>query len=188
MTVKTVDNYERIRPFIQNKESGNSHLIQFINRQKNNDSRTSTFKDIVYLEKLDARIKEYRKAAWVLNCRIYINLNYFSNQKVLLNCAKRCIDHYATYTGGHVLNSIYSELGKATESKLYLADLDDLSRYEEVLNAIGDNLITLIPSVSGMHLIFKPYDFRNLTGLCSVHKNNPTILFASEDFKKEGAE
>ncbi len=174
---KTVDNFEKILPFIQTKESGKTHLIQFINRNKNNDSRTSSLKDLIYKEKLIARWEEYKKIAEVTGCRIYINLNYYDNKAILLSVAKRVIEHYETYTGGHVLNSVFSEIGKSCESKMYLADVDNMLVADSVRTAIGSNIITELPSVSGLHFIFKPYDYRNLNGLASVHKNNPTILY-----------
>lgn len=178
--MKEIDNYNLLLPFIQTKDSGFRHLLQIIDRSRGNDSRASLFKDVVYREKLEKRYEEYKAIARATDSRIYLNLNYFDNKKAMLKCSIRLTETFiCNEKNSNVLNVLYSELGKMSETRIYLVDLDDVSLADKLRGEIGDALILENPSVSGIHFHVKPSPFLQdfVKRGINFHRNNPTILY-----------
>lgn len=173
-----LDNFDLILPFIQTRESGNVHLIQMLNRQKGIDTGRTSFYDVVYREKLEGN-KDFYKRLMGSYDRMYININYLSLKRLNIEYMKLCLNNIDNQVWHTPNRQIKSVMGSHKDSKYILVDIDNMDNYETVKNIVGDNLVLDLPSVKGRHLIAKGFDVRPIyTAGESVHKNNPTILFA----------
>lgn len=198
----TIDNFNQIRSLLKFEDNNKDiyYFVAILQRKKDfpegarvEDHRLIKAYYVSSLEYLDKRKDEMIALSIFFNARVYINLNPCSYRKnvlkafdelstMLLNDNCKAFPHLPqTLSGKYCANG----------DKTWIVDLDTTQTdlIEEVVQTIselrpyGDKIVARIPTVSGVHLITKPFDLKAFyeQHLINVHKNNPTLLYYSRD-------
>jgi hypothetical protein len=191
-----INNIEIIKPLLV-FEKGWVYHVQIIQRKKDNpdnfmkNHRVIKHYYIRSLDYLEKKFPEMIKFADTYNARVMINLNPKDNTKVTI----RCIGLLASYLekgSDEAAYKVYSSaIGKTpSEDKKWIIDIDedDLSAKNLVIMKgiiwlsapEGKKIIERVPSKTGLHLITKPFDLRELQETypdLDIQKNNPTNLY-----------
>lgn len=198
-----VNNKSLIIPLLQFPHKDCFYFVQLIQRRsdhpgemlggKNNSSRLIKAYFINSVEKLEKQWEEMTKLAEVFNARVMINLNPRNYRKAGFHLLQKIADSMSNdnfYDLHRAYTSVCGEYHSEID-KRWLIDLDkdDLDKLEDVqrfiqiehekINNKNYNILAIIPSKSGKHIITNPFNaekFNIQFPTVSYHKNNPTNL------------
>lgn len=194
----TIDNFSHIEKLLTFTSEDDYYFVQIIKRRKDNPSMgkgTATIKEY-YIDNIDyynQKKKDIIELCNKYNARATIRLNKRSFKKtahkMLIDIAQKI--EQEQYKA--VRNSFASMAGKYAddEDKKWIVDLDDIyalapniKGIENVINKSEPlnkkKLIACIPSKTGVHLITRPFDMRQLkTDIpeLEIKKDSPTNLY-----------
>lgn len=190
------DNFEQIKGLLKFDTEDDFYFCQIIKRKKENPDVGSNsvvinsyyIRSIEQLEKLKP---EMILLAAFHNARVCINLNRRSFESLAYQNLKKVTDIILNKEFRHVKSAYESVCGAFSNenghSKKWIVDIDEkgrranqVLRYIDRLEPIGNKLYAIIPTKNGVHLITKPFDLREFKIVypeIDIHKNNPTILF-----------
>ena len=205
-----VDNFEQIKQLLTFKSEDEFYHLQILKRKKdcpehekgrNNNARCIKTYYIQNVEYLESKKEEIIGLCKMFNARAYINLNTKSftktgfelNVQLGIRLQAKQFNHmyrlYETVIGGSEVN---------VGEKRWIIDIDtkDLNEVIDTQLAIErcqssqgtisdtrwDNLVDLIPTVNGYHIITHPFNLKQIEPFKALHpfdiqKNNPTLLY-----------
>jgi hypothetical protein len=198
LTFRSEDDYYHLQILKRKKDCAEHE------RAGNNNARCLKTYYIHSLDYLNDRMDEIKKLCINFDARAYINLNvksyqktaYMTNEKIAQRMRNNQFEYiYKSYESA----AGTSEVNSGTE-KRWILDIDtkDSSFIKAIENRITmcrskymvitgeemwyDNLITIIPTVNGVHLITKEFQLNEMdlfrtTHPFDVQKNNPTLLY-----------
>jgi hypothetical protein len=189
-----VDNFEQIRGLLSFDSEDVFYFCQVLKRKKENadlGSNSHVVKTyfIKSVDDLDRDMPEMILLAVHHNARVCINLNKRSFERTCYHTLKKLTDQILNKDFKSARKAYNSVCGMyaADEDKTWIVDIDVIGRFaNEVLRfidntqPIGNKLIAIIPTKAGVHLITKPFnlqDFKAQYPEIDVHKNNPTVLY-----------
>lgn len=189
-----VDNFEQIKELLTFENGDQFYFIQIIKRKKENkelgsNSHIVKFYYIKSISDIDKDKEEMILLANFHNARVCINLNKRSFERTAFHTLKKVTDQ--------ILNKDYKSARKSYNSvcgmyageldKNWIVDIDekgrsanDVLKFIDSVQPIGNKLIAIIETKNGIHLITKPFNlqvFKERYPLIDVHKNNPTIVY-----------
>lgn len=125
----------------------------------------------------------------VYGARAYINLSPKSKKAVTFKLLEKCVESVKNeqYSPNRLFGSAVGNV--IGNPKRWVIDVDDLGidldelcqRIEQCQSGMSKNVIDIIPTVNGFHIITCPFDQSQLSlpAEIRIHKNNPTLLYAS---------
>ena len=210
-----VDNFEQIKSLLSFDSSDSFYFLVILKRKKDNPecpklSNSKTIKSyyISNLDYLDSKREEIIQLCELNNARAYINLNQKSYEKVGLNLLKVIADR--------ILNKQFNDIYKAYNTvcggsavnigdKRWIIDIDtkNLEQLKLCVDEICkckssqssrknfefDNIIDIIPTVNGWHIITHPFNLKQMEPfMClypfDVQKNNPSLLYFNKQYEE----
>jgi len=200
-----INNINLIKPLLSWDDPNDFYFIQILKRKKENNDCTSNSKIIKYYyissaEHLLDKFEEMKILSKFHKARIYINLNRRNFEHLSLLMLKKVTDC--------LINKAYKDLSKAYDSvcgmfqvekdKKWVVDLDDDHHKSDnkyfiidLIKETGGTIYTEIPTINGIHLITSPFNTqvfnenmfweKNNLNYPEIHKNNPTLLYYSDD-------
>lgn len=199
-----VNNLLLVKPLLIFPNKNSFYFVQILQRKKdhkgerlggsNNNSRLIKAYYIKSVEHLELHWEEMVKLAEVFNARVSINLNPRSFEKAAFHTLQKIADQMSNgdfysvrKAYDTVLGNYHSEMDKRW---IIDVDKDDIPAMEEIQKDIADlhekignrdyNVLSVIPSKSGYHIITNPFNlahFNHKWPTIEVHKNNPTNLY-----------
>jgi hypothetical protein len=186
-----INNFEQIKSLLK-FTSDTFYFLQIIQRKKevagiSSSNRVIKTYYIDSIEHLDRRKEEIIDLCNYFTARAYININPRSWKIACLQSVRHLAglviseQHKGVKT---FLNSVCGQYS-SNEFKSWVVDLDDknllvLEATKGDINlrksAYPDNIIDVIETKNGYHIITHPFDTSNWKGP-EIHKNNPTILY-----------
>lgn len=192
-----VDNFSKIRQYLNFESSDDYYFIQVMIRSKDNHSigpnnRLIKSYAIRSVESFDKHKSEIIELCNTFGARAYIHFTKRSFKAVSLLMLKGLTDRIINDQTSEIKNIFDSASGSyKPKNNTWIVDIDD-SNFEKVVDIgtfidenckpIGQKVVTAIVTPNGYHLITKPFDvalFETRYSDISVHKNNPTILYKS---------
>lgn len=198
---KTVDNFTLIGEFIAGQGLGLDYYyhLQVIHRGKDDGTGANSTEIKTYMIDSEHTIERYReeitKLCQVFNARAYINLSPRSKYSTCLGMLETLTKVLREDNYNYLQKIWNSVAGREISSKpLYVIDIDynhgevpNLEDIEYFLEncqpfEVKQKIILRVPTMNGEHLITTGFDrlsFSNAFPNVDVHKNNPTLLYAS---------
>lgn len=195
-----IDNLELIKPLLEFKSPNDFYYLQILQRKKENSelgSNSRVIKNyyIKSIEHLELRYQEIKDLCILFNARASIRLNRRSFEKVAFKTLQNIANSMSNKEYSFI-NKSYDRacgLGHNDKNKSWIIDIDKnelpfvdlIIESFQIVEPIGDKLITKIPSKTGIHLITKPFNVLEFTNNLKKHvdihldiqKDNPTNLF-----------
>lgn len=195
-----IDNLELIKPLLEFKSPDDFYYLQILQRKKENSelgSNSRVIKNyyIKSIEHLELRYQEIKDLCILFNARASIRLNRRSFEKVAFKTLQNIANSMSNKEYSFI-NKSYDRacgLGHNDKNKSWIIDVDKnelqfvdlIIESFQIVEPIGDKLITKIPSKTGIHLITKPFNVLEFTNNLKKHvdihldiqKDNPTNLF-----------
>lgn len=195
-----IDNLELIKPLLEFKSPDDFYYLQILQRKKENSelgSNSRVIKNyyIKSIEHLELRYQEIKDLCILFNARASIRLNRRSFEKVAFKTLQNIANSMSNKEYSFI-NKSYDRacgLGHNDKNKSWIIDIDKnelpfvdlIIESFQIVEPIGDKLITKIPSKTGIHLITKPFNVLEFTNNLKKHvdihldiqKDNPTNLF-----------
>jgi len=195
------NNFEQIKALLDFPNDDTFYFIQLIKRRKENPDMPKSeivlnahyITSIEMLERLEPEIIEFCKR---FNARAYLNLNKRSFEKVGLETLRK-ITEYIIQKDYKAIRKAYNSCCGSYSSdpdKKWVIDVDEHpDRVSDWLMTLSADLYetqpvdvhkvkAVIPTKNGFHVITSPFNVKEFEkyykGL-DIHKNNPTLLFAS---------
>lgn len=201
-----VNNFDKIKNLLTFETDDDFYLLQIIRRRKENPELgvgayvVKTYY-ITSLEKLEQIKDDVVFFCDHYHARAYINPNVKSFKSATLGTLKELAnavandDYHKPYS---VFDGVVGQIG-AKRNKTWIVDLDKDDNFTEmVFNAYidivkniinqecepeGDKVIDVLPTFNGVHILTRPFNLKKFSEhypKTDVHKNNPTILYASK--------
>ena len=179
-----VDNFNLVHSIIPNY---GVIFIQVISRNKDGGTGEVIKSYYVHQSTLFDYKDEIIKLCKVFNARAYIQLNPCSNKKVQWHMVHNLLNYLES--GCTKITGILSEAcGTSYDRLFYLVDVDDYTKTDLIQHLISqctDAEQILIPTVSGWHIVTKPFNVNKFYQLqeiehldrCEVHKQAMTLLY-----------
>lgn len=191
-----IDNIDKVLPFFKFESPDDFYYLQVLQRKKENpqigsNSRVIKNYYITSEQYLLDRYDEIKGLCEFFNARASIRLNKRSFKKVGMKCMVNLANTMMNEEY-QFLKSSYDRacgLGHNDKNKTWILDLDgehtyqELEKMENIINNSmpeGKNVVTYIPSKSGLHLITRSFDsryFQEEFPDVEIHKDNPTNLY-----------
>lgn len=195
---KTIDNFRLIKPFIKFPTGDEFYAIHYIQRRKDpfNEKiqHSSVTKGTVYirsLNELESRAEEIRSMSRYLNARAYINPTPYSKRRTAAKAL--------SVLSGMMMQDGYDRILSLTDAskeftsdrslKRWIVDLDNWpdikpdeaeDLFRNIAPADTPKVLAVIPSVTGSHLMTRPFDLRQFSDAhmdIDVHKEGLTLLY-----------
>lgn len=195
-----VDNFLDIRGLMSFEDENDFYVVSIIKRRKENPYMTtnsSVLKEyhIFSHEEFDGLKNKMIGSVNINNARAYINLNKRNAEKLSIDVIKKVAELIKSQEYRAIKNAYSSVVGKSPKKKEYwVIDFDETKigdkSIDEMVNFINDELrpnnvdskvMFTLPTVSGVHLITKPFDLKEYLVKypdLTVYKDAPTLLFA----------
>lgn len=193
-----IDNFELIKSMLNFESEDDFYFVQILQRKKdnpggvngsNNSARLVKAYYINSVQHLEDMKDEIIFFATYFNARVGINLNKRSYEKTAFNTLKKIADVMHNKNYKMIKRAFNTSCGIHNGGdKIWLLDIDETKKLpegiEEFINnecmPVGDKILGIIPSKSGLHLLTKGFDLRGFKekypGI-EVHKNNPVNLY-----------
>jgi len=196
-----IDNFEQIKSLLSFDSSDSFYFLVILKRKKDNPecpklSNSKTIKSyyISNLDYLDSKREEIIQLCELNNARAYINFNQKSYEKVGLNLLKVIADRILNKQFNDIYKAYNTVCGGSTVNigeKRWIIDIDtkDLNvvvdtqiEIEKCQSSQDFNVIALIPTVNGYHIITHPFNLKQIEPFMrlypfDVQKNNPSLLY-----------
>ena len=190
----SVDNLEKILPFLKFDSKDDFFYLQLLQRKKENPQLGSNSRVIknYYITSQDyllSRYEEIKTLCHTFNARAMIRLNKRSFEKVGFKCLENIANTMQNREYNHLMKSYDRACGLLNNEKVkrWILDVDDkdknlieLTGFIGEIEPIGNKILEIIPSKSGYHVITKPFNlqtFRKKYLDIEVCKDNPTNLY-----------
>lgn len=176
---------------------GEFYSVRILQRNKDRGEGNHLIRSFEILDQkhLDQREELIKKFCDTFHARAYINLTRRSYRAVASAMLRRVVAAFSsgTYNLGRAWDSACGERTKSTDQKKFVVDVDedfveDLEEIKELIDKKSapwsdeTKIICEIPTVSGVHLITKPFDPGLVEAFgCEVKKNSPTLLYCNLD-------
>lgn len=181
------DQFLHIQVMIRHKD------VEWFPKGKNNNARTIYSLNISKSQDLWDHEKLLKTLSNSLNARVYINLTPRSYKDVAKLALVHSTENFTSENYKGLSKSYSYAIGKQKikEHHLYLIDIDAPEMYliDEIINYInndlkplGDKVVLLVPSKTGMHLLVRKFDklkFNERYPNIDIKSNNPTILYVA---------
>lgn len=199
------------KDILEFKKQGDFFYLMIVVRKKDMTTDKSNHQSVrviksysIYsLEYLENKYDEIKAIAEIFKARVYLGVNRLNDSQVSLKMLKELVDNLES--GNNNCRSLWdSVVGKlVSQDKRWVVDIDaeELEYLEGIketiyeLDPCGNKIITTIPTISGIHLITKPFrvdHFENwcktIPIKCDIQKKNPSLLFVPDsllEFKKQ---
>ena len=196
-----INNLELVKPFLKFDSENDFYYLQILQRKKENpqlgsNSRVIKNYYITSAEYLESHYHEIMELCKHFNARAMLRLNRRCYEKTaykaMINIANSMGNKEFSFIKKSYDRAVGSGNAEPKETKSWILDWDgefdkfDKSEIEIILNNSrpeGNKVLAYIPSKSGVHIIVKPFDSRDLVGYypdMDICKNNPTNLFIPE--------
>jgi len=204
-----INNLKSLSPYIRINNSDEFYFLQIIQRRKENpdlpvcDRIIKTYYTTSY-EQLEERFSSIQKLCKFYNARAYIDLNRKSFKKVAFLTLKKVTDCLISETYQSVSSVYNSACGQTSTDaeKLWIVDIDteDAHIIENVIHhielcssklntkteKIGANVIDIIKTINGCHLITIPFNVKEFEPFqckqpTDIHKSGTTLLYYGKD-------
>lgn len=184
------NNISLIKPLLIFDNPGDTYIIQIMTRKKDGgqdgDQNARTIKEyfvdsISYFER---KLDEIIKLCEIFNARAYINLNR-KNLSALAPILLSIIAEKMQQPHPNYLPLMTSAIAKCpSDRRVFLIDIDtkDPHVVDELLKVVSEHVLEVVPTPQGFHILATPFDTRDVRDInreVSVHRNNPTILYAN---------
>lgn len=204
--MKEIDNFSEIIPHLKFADNLKSIiLVWVVKRNKdgnteakgNNKNRTIKSYHFQDLEHLKEKREEIISLCKEFNCRAYICMNpkpilnvLFTLQGIVMEHIKEVIHHDTRTSLKGMIDSAVMKSGGNGKDKLWVVDIDSKNEEEaaaicKVVNnsqsGFEHNIIKVLNTVHGYHLITHPFDTRHLNSIypsVEVKKEGLTLLYA----------
>jgi hypothetical protein len=202
--MKTVDNFITVGHDVM-EECGNDrfYVVEIIKRRKENPelknhSQLIDVFEIVSDEDLMTKAETIKSVCRRTNARAYIRVNRRGREKIALQMMKELAVRISNHDY-NCRNLYHSVLGSyaSEENTKWIVDVDDgVASIDSVIFAIKrlytryncpdrlSKIWTVVPTINGLHAIVSPFhlaEFRQTFPTIDVHKDNPTLLFYSDE-------
>lgn len=196
----TVDNFLLINDYLKFDNSDDFYFVQIIQRRKENPDiqRNARIIRNYYLSEGELMLL---KPSIVDNCkrynaRAYIRLNKRNKESLAYKMNARLAEYLQTKQYSSVQNLFDKVCGEyhSDKSKKWVVDIDstDQDYFNKIFSIICGlefGVYGFIPTVNGKHIITSPFDIKKFNQICmiekveipSIHKDNPTLLFYTND-------
>jgi hypothetical protein len=193
-----IDNLNLLLPFIQPESEDDFYYLQILQRKKENPELGSNSRVIknYYIKSQDELLRKYdeiKKLCQVFNSRASLRLNKRSFYKVGFKAMEN-LAHTMANKDFDKLHSSYDRavgLGHNDSIKKWIIDIDapqsNDSAYVEKMKVyienqlpLGNKILNVVPSKTGIHLITTAFDLRTFHEEypdTDIHKDNPTNLY-----------
>jgi len=196
-----VNNFSQIATLLEFNSEDEFYFCQIIKRKKENPELGSN--NVVvhsyYIGSIEQLLNmelEIKMLCELHNARAYINLNRCSYERIAWQTMKNVCDRIQNREYRTVKRAYNTCCGQFTieNPKRWLIDIDidvevgacmliqDIENHIDSFEPEGKKLIAVIPTKNGYHMITKPFNmqkFNERYANFDVHKNNPTILYAT---------
>ena len=195
-----IDNFDLIKDLLDFRSNDDFYFVQILKRKKdngnekvngrNNNSRIVKTYYIESKDHLEFVKPEIIELCKIFNARAGINLNRRSFEKLAYQQLKKTTDMIINREFHKIHRAYNTVCGQHSyeSDKRWILDVDNKDEdMREITNFIADyckpegpKFISMIPSMSGYHLIVKPFDPREFFHRykdVEIHKNNPTNLY-----------
>jgi len=197
-----LNNLELILPFLKFDDPNDFYFLQVLKRRKENPDLG---KDMINLRDYYIFSKDdlVRRMPGIIDlcdserARAYLRLNVRNSKKTSLETLRRLADMIASgnYNAGWRAWASCSGEFHSDPDKKWIVDIDwkdlesksDLNQISILIKDLQeetgrDPMVEMIPTLNGVHIISRPFNmkkFRDFFPNIDVHKDNPTILYAS---------
>ena len=205
-----IDNFEQIANLLSFESEDDFYHLQILMRKKdlpehkrarNNNARCIKTYYIKNKEYLLEKKEEIIGLCHMFTARAYINLNKKSFKKAAILTVAEITNRIIQNQEEYIYRAYESVVGESTANvgeKRWIIDVDSkdlnlvvdtqlaIQRCQSTQPVIGsdrwDNLIDLIPTVNGYHIITHPFNLKLIEPFKCLHpfdvqKNNPTLLY-----------
>lgn len=196
MTNKTVNNFDQIRSLLKFDSEDQYYFLQILKRRKENPDMAvgvTVVKEyyIDSLEYFDKKRDSIIEMCEKHNSRAGLRLNRRSYKKTAHALLKDIANKLEQEEYRSIRNSYASASGRtpAEPEKTWILDVDaeEMPLLEGIVAMVDtaqskyeSNVVDLIPSKSGMHIItypFNPQEFKSQFPTVEIKKDNPTNLY-----------
>lgn len=174
-------------------------------KERSNSIRTIKHYYVDSMEYFEEKFSEIITLCETFNARAYISLSKKSYKQIGFELLREISQNIFHENYKQLSHSYSSCCGKHSKSKLWLIDYDcqDLKSLELIVDKINKcwskvfnenevntdceifrkrNVIEIIPTLNGFHIITIPFDVRGISDLIEMkaielHKDNPTLLY-----------
>lgn len=192
-----VNNFDIIIPQLVFDTDDDFYFIQIIRRRKENPELSSNNKVtktyyVSSIDYLNSKKEEIIELCNRTNARAYINLNRRSYHKIALQMLRKVSDIILNGNPSSVAQAYDSVCGLYSneKNKKWVVDIDEDTIDDAMIEFINNECepfddnkeILRVRTKNGFHLITKPFNvkkFHDRYPEIDIHKNNPTILYAS---------
>ncbi len=184
-----MNNIQLIAPLLDFPNEDTFYHLQIIKRKKehpelgSNSYIVKTYY-VSSLEYLDLKMSEIINLCDYHNARAMINLNKRSFEKLAYQMLKKVTDCILVKDFKSVRKAYESVCGSFSNetNKKWIVDVDTKEDYYLVdvikyLQLEKVNILAVIPTKNGFHLITNPFDTSRIHVSEDIHKNNPTLLY-----------
>lgn len=193
-----VNNLKQLLPLLEFNSVDDFYYLQILQRKKENPELGSNSRVIknYYIrskEHLQKHYTEIQNICEMFNARASLRLNRRSFTKVafkaLVNVANTIHNGEYKFVGKSYDRACGDGHNEPKKSKKWIIDVDDTSQVylsiltsqiQELQEDTGYRIITIVPSLSGYHIITNPFNtsvFKELHPNIDIHKDNPTNLY-----------
>jgi len=188
-----IDNFELIKELLSFDSKDEFYFVQVLKRKKEHPELESNSVMVMSyyiksVEDLDRFKAEMICLAEFHNARVCINLNRCSFESVAFQTLRKVTDIIMNKDFKSVRKAYNSVCGIHTcePEKKWILDIDNFEPSTTIedklyhIKPVGPKVIAKIPTKNGYHLITRSFNMQEFSKLnieCSIHRNNPTILF-----------
>jgi len=206
----TINNFEQIKDLLIFESADDFYHLQILRRKKdlpehergrNNNARCIKTYYIKNIDYLMSKKEEIIKLCELFTARAYINLNRKSFKKAAILTVSEITNRIIQNQEEYIYRAYESVVGESSANvgeKRWIIDVDskNLNLLKNTVDEICkcqssqkprasfefDNVIDIIPTVSGWHIITHPFNLKQIEPFkCNypfdVQKNNPTLLY-----------
>ena len=192
----SIDNIEKILPFLQFDNKNDFYFLSILQRKKENPQLGSNSRVIknYYITSQDYllnRYEEIKTLCHTFNARAMIRLNRRSFEKVGFKCLENIANTMQNREYNHLKKSYDRACGLLNNerAKRWVLDVDEPFTVEKLyeidceilkITDFVDKVVSVIPSKNGFHIITSPFNlekFKEKYPEIIVCKDNPTNLY-----------
>lgn len=192
-----IDNLDLIIPLLKFESEDDFYYLQILQRKKENPGLGSNSRVIknYYITSVEYLLKHYEEIKTLchtFNARAMIRLNKRSFEKVAFKALVNVSNSISNREYSFIKKSYDRACGDGhNENKnnvTWILDFDnvtlkDIVSYVDFVNkqesSHNQNIVAVVPSKNGFHIITKRFDIRNVTTKFNIdiQKDNPTNLY-----------
>lgn len=203
MELPVVDNFDKVRNFMQFDTPNTFYWVQVLKRRKDNpgmhgDSVQVGSYCFYSYDELLSKKEELMKLSRTFNARVVLWVNRRNTKDLLIPIAQTALQYLQSNQSGAVPKIFEHVCGSNKQvgiNSLYIVDIDTkdpimLNKYVDLIIKCGETnpcfeINTILPTIHGYHVIcngfnielFKQLLVINNLDKVDIHKDNPTVLY-----------